>query len=208
MSAVNITDKLNRDQRVKDLEEERKYDRESTDDALIARLVAQVNKHSASLSLPTMGFKMYAKNGSDHLKAIEKITDGKTSGFTDEQLKQLNDINAINKVTNDLNLESNPYGKYLGEIAGALGAIQQFATVKTKAKEQDQIQDNLTKSIYHMQNGGKFGDIAPALGVGTLRSGMNAAATISAGSWLYDMATTGKLSSLTDNSLAKFEVIY
>lgn len=192
-------DKMYRDERFKQVDEDRKYDRESTNDALIEKMIASIQKQSHTLAIPTMVTKMMAKNNAMHLDEIAKNT---KDSFSPEQLKQLADINSIHKFSDKMNFEASPYAKYLGEIAGALGALQTVASSKQKAKEQDQIQDNLTKSIYHMQNGGRFRDIGSALGVGTLKSGMNAAATISAGSWLHDMMTTGQISGLTSGTLA------
>ena len=197
MTAVN---RYQYDERIKNLEEERQ-DENSRNDAIVERMVTALQKQTPRLAIPTMVTKMYAKSHADDL-AKAGTHAGSHSNMTPDQLKQLDDINSINKTSNAISLEGSPYAKYLGEIAGALGVVQQIASSKSKAKESADISDNITKSVYHLQNGGKFGDIKGALGAGTLKSLMGASATISAGSWLHDMATTGQISGLTSGTLA------
>lgn len=202
MSTIHA-DKYHRDQRVQDVEDLRKEENDQTNGALVKQMIEKLNANVGQVAIPTAITKMFVKQNSAHMAQIQDIVKNtQGNAFSPEQLKQLQDINAINKTTGQVQMEGSPYAKYLGEIAGALGALQTAASAKAKAKESDQITDQLTKAIYHMQNGGSFKSIAPALGAGTLRSGMNAAATVSAGSWLHDMATTGQLSALTNGSLA------
>ena len=193
-------EKFNRDSRVKDLEEERKYDRESTNNAIVEQMVKAIQKqignnpvlHAAA----NMGTKSYAKN---HLPG---------GHITADQTEQMKHIDNINKTSNAAGahqqmLEVTPLAKHIGELAGALGVISQIAGSKNQARQQDEHSDNLTKAVYALQNGKSFKSIAPALGVGTLRSMMGAAGTVTAGSWLYDMIQGGgNISDLTNNSLA------
>lgn len=189
-------ERFNRDERVRNLEEERKEEN-LKNDAIVERMVSELQKQAPKLAIPTMVTKIIAKNNSDTLTKA-------TQGFTPEQLKQLEQINTKASTKSGVldSLEGSPFTKYIGEIAGALGVVQQIASSKAKAKESVTISDNLTKSIYHLQNGGKMSDITGALGAGNLKSMMGSAGAISAGSWLYDMATTGKVSDLTSTSLA------
>lgn len=194
--SANASTRYQYDERVRDVDERSKEENRDNS-ALVEKMVTALNKQTAVLAPITGITKMYTKS---HMDSLNKANT--QAGFTQEQLKQLDEINSINKASNSLSLEGSPYAKYLGEIAGALGVVQQIASSKTKAKEQTEISDNLTKSIYHLQNGGKFSDISGALGAGTAKSFMGAAGTVSAGSWLHDMATTGQISGLTSGSLA------
>lgn len=186
-----------KDERIQALYQEREEEKQRTNDAIISSMINTLQKNTPALAIPTAITKMAAKHLND--ANATNLTKNLPAKLTPEQLKQLND-SGVNNTSGGM-LEATPYAKYLGEIAGVLGLVNQVASSKAKAKEQDQHQDNLTKSIYHLQNGTKFRDIAPALGVGTSRSIMNAAGTISAGSWLHDMATTGQLSGLTTGSM-------
>lgn len=190
---MSTTMRYQYDERIKNLEEERKEEN-SRPDAVVEKAIASLQKQAPKLAIPTMVTKMYTKS---HIGNIDNA--GK--GLSADQIKQLDEINAIDKISNKLSLEGSPYAKYLGEIAGALGMVQQVATAKSRAKESTAISDNITKAVYHLQNGGKFNDIKNALGAGTLKSMMGAAGTISAGSWLHDMATTGQISNLTSGAL-------
>ena len=201
-----------RDQRVQDWNDERKWEKEDTNDTIVDKMITRLQAQAPNLAIPTMISKVMARHNAANLSQIHEIVNSvkdsagsvtaNINKFSPEQMKQLTDLNAINKVTNQVQMEMSPFAKHLGEIAGALGVVQQITSSKAKSKEQDQHQDNITKAIYHMQNGGKFGHVAPALGVGTLRAGMNSAAMVSAGSWLYDMMNTGQLSGMTTGSLA------
>lgn len=193
---ANENNKALKDERIQALYQDREEEKQRTNDAIISNMINALQKNTPALAIPTAITKMAAKHLNDsNATAIKNLP----AKLTPEQLKQLNDSGNVN--VNGGLLEASPYAKYLGEIAGVLGLVNQVAGSKAKAKEQDQHQDNLTKAIYHLQNGTKFRDLAPALGVGTSRSIMNAAGTISAGSWLHDMATTGHLSGLTTGSL-------
>ena len=182
-----------KDERIQALYDDREEEKQRTNDAIISNMINALQKNTPALAIPTAITKMAAKHLND--SGAKNIP----TKLSPEQLKQLNDSG--NMPSTGGMLEASPYAKYLGEIAGVLGLVNQVAGSKAKAKEQDQHQDNLTKAIYHLQNGTKFRDLAPALGVGTSRSMMNAAGTISAGSWLHDMATTGQLSGLTTGSM-------
>lgn len=193
---ANENNKALKDERIQALYQDREEEKQRTNDAIISNMINALQKNTPALAIPTAITKMAAKHLNDsNATAIKNLP----AKLTPEQLKQLNDSGNVN--ANGGLLEASPYAKYLGEIAGVLGLVNQVAGSKAKAKEQDQHQDNLTKAIYHLQNGTKFKDLAPALGVGTSRSIMNAAGTISAGSWLHDMATTGQLSGLTTGSM-------
>lgn len=193
---ANENNKALKDERIQALYQDREEEKQRTNDAIISNMINALQKNTPALAIPTAITKMAAKHLNDsNATAIKNLP----AKLTPEQLKQLNDSGNVN--VNGGLLEASPYAKYLGEIAGVLGLVNQVASSKAKAKEQDQHQDNLTKAIYHLQNGTKFKDLAPALGVGTSRSIMNAAGTISAGSWLHDMATTGQLSGLTTGSM-------
>lgn len=193
---ANENNKALKDERIQALYQDREEEKQRTNDAIISNMINALQKNTPALAIPTAITKMAAKHLNDsNATAIKNLP----AKLTPEQLKQLNDSGNVN--VNGGLLEASPYAKYLGEVAGVLGLVNQVASSKAKAKEQDQHQDNLTKAIYHLQNGTKFKDLAPALGVGTSRSVMNAAGTISAGSWLHDMATTGQLSGLTTGSM-------
>lgn len=183
-----------RDERIQALYQDREEEKQRTNDAIITSMINTLQKNTPALAIPTAITKMAAKHLNDSNASLKNLP----AKLSPEQIKQLNDSGSNN--TGGL-MEASPYAKYLGEIAGVLGIVNQVAGSKAKAKEQDQHQDNLTKAIYHLQNGTKFRDLAPALGVGTGRSIMGAAGTISAGSWLHDMATTGQLSGLTTGSM-------
>ena len=185
MSAHLANKRFENDERVRSLDEERKEDSRDNG-AIVEKMIKALGNYSAPISMATLASKSAAKS-------INQLTPG--------QLKQLDDINAINKTSTSLNLEASPYTKYLGEIAGALGVAQQIMSSRTKAREQGNISDNITKSVYHLQNGGKFGDITGAVGAGTAKNLMASAGMLSAGSWLHDMATTGQISNLTSSSL-------
>ena len=188
MSAYIANKRFENDERVKNLDEERKEDSRDNG-AIVERMVKSLGNYNAPISMATLATKSIAKS-----QALQK-------GLTPDQLKQIDDINSINKTTNTLSLEGSPYAKYLGELAGGLGIVQQVISSRQKAKEQREISDNLTKAVYHLQNGGKFNDVSGAVGAGTAKNLMGAAGTISAGSWLHDMATTGQISGLTSSSL-------
>lgn len=185
MSAHLANKRFESDERVRSLDEERREDSRDNG-AIVEKMVKALGNYSAPISMATLASKSAAKS-------INQLTPG--------QLKQLDEINAINKTSTSLNLEAAPYTKYLGEIAGALGVAQQIMSSRTKAREQGNISDNITKSVYHLQNGGKFGDITGAIGAGTAKNLMASAGMLSAGSWLHDMATTGQISNLTSSSL-------
>ena len=176
-----------KDERIQALYQDREEEKQRTNDAIIVNMINALQKKTPALAIPTAITKMTSKHLNDSMVKNLPV--------------KVNDHNGSNTVDHSNLLEGSPYAKYLGELAGVLGLVNQVAGAKNKAKEQDQHQDNLTKAIYHLQNGTKFRDIAPALGVGTARSMMGAAGTISAGSWLHDMATTGQLSGLTTGSL-------
>ena len=176
-----------KDERIQALYQDREEEKQRTNDAIIVNMINALQKKTPALAIPTAITKMTSKHLNDSMVKNLPV--------------KLNDQNGSNVADHSNLLEGSPYAKYLGELAGVLGLVNQVAGAKNKAKEQDQHQDNLTKAIYHLQNGTKFRDIAPALGVGTSRSMMGAAGTISAGSWLHDMATTGQLSGLTTGSL-------
>ena len=182
-----------KDERIQALYDDREEEKQRTNDAIISNMINALQKNTPALAIPTAITKLAAKHLND--SGAKNIP----TKLSPEQIKHLNDSGNIPSTGGML--EASPYAKYLGEIAGVLGIVNQVAGSKAKAKEQDQHQDNLTKAIYHLQNGTKFRDLAPALGVGTGRSMMNAAGTISAGSWLHDMATTGHLSGLTTGSM-------
>lgn len=176
-----------KDERIQALYQDREEEKQRTNDAIIVNMINALQKKTPALAIPTAITKMTSKHLNDSMVKNLPV--------------KLNDQNGSNTVDHSNLLEGSPYAKYLGELAGVLGLVNQVAGAKNKAKEQDQHQDNLTKAIYHLQNGTKFRDVAPALGVGTARSMMGAAGTISAGSWLHDMTTTGQLSGLTTGSL-------
>ena len=179
MSTV-VNERAFKDERIHNIALEREEEKARTNDAIVSSMINILQKNTPALAIPTAITKIASRQLSESTAAAKAGTGTKQLALGENQ----------EQIT-----------KYLGEIAGVLGVVTQIAGSKNKAKEQDQHQDNLTKAIYHMQNGTKFGDIAPALGVGTARSMMGAAGTISAGSWLHDMATTGQLSGLTTGSL-------
>ena len=104
MSAYIANKRFENDERVKNLDEERKEDSRDNG-AIVERMVKSLGNYNAPISMATLATKSIAKS-----QALQK-------GLTPDQLKQIDDINSINKTTNTLSLEGSPYAKYLGELA-------------------------------------------------------------------------------------------
>ena len=180
-------EKFYNDPRVKELREDSKDDKEITNNSTVMNAIAAVQRQVQGLTLGNAALKPYVKG---------QLPGGHEQAFSSTDLRHLEEIQ---KSTESLA----PFMKHLGELTGAISAIQQITTSKLKINETREHNDNLGKSIYALQNGKSFGSIAPALMAGTARSGMTAAGTIGAGSWLYDMFYNGgALSATTNNAVA------
>ena len=190
--------KFYNDSRVKDLKEEYKDNEEKMNDSVVMNAIKSLQKQMANpaITLANTGLKPYVKG---HLPGGNP--DGPANLNSSTDLRSLEELGTIGKVSDAISVS--PMMKHLGELTGAISALQQVTQARARVKESNQIDANLGKSIYALQNGMSFDKIAAPAGAGLLKSGMASAGTVTAGSWLYDMMYNGgNISSLTNNSLA------